>query len=446
VARARAAMGVTVVFDPFVEQEFRRFAGQLETDPLMVLLARMRREAAIDALKSQPGVDEVIPSGSLARGTHLGRIHDVDLIVVFDQDAHPEWRGPGSADVALEHVQGMVADSLQGGLFSMVHDTEKRNHVVKANLDPSWGPFLDALVPIAPPIDIMPAIRVGSHLRVPERLNRDLSDEPWVEVDPEKLMRMVAARRREWSNFDKVVRLVKVWADDRKLGLSRLAVEVMVLKYLPRPSLFETLSCSDAIAEFFREAADHIVDDKIIDPAGRCGEIVPGLNYDSLQEALAESAKLAEVAVAAERAWEGRHYSVEGVTHPSVFWQEIFGKENIRRPRVWYYSPRFPEMRPDPESRHWFDEHAEPADETWSWAGHMSANRFWSEPGPETPDEAAREGPEPVHEGSRIVPEAREPDEAAEPPGEAAVTDSLGDVLTERTQETPVSPSVFGAC
>lgn len=459
----RAAMGVTVVFDPFVEREFQRFARKLETDPLMVLFAKWRREAAIDALKRQPGVTEVVPSGSMARGTHMRRIHDVDLIVVFDDDAYVEWHGPGSADVALEHVQGMIAEALQGGPFSLVHDTDKRNHVVKANLEPSWGPLLDAIVPSAPPMDVMPAIREGTHLRIPERLNPRLRKDPWIAADPEKFMRMVAARQRQWSNFDKVVRMIKVWADDRDLGLSRLGVEVLVLKYLPRPGIFETLSCSDAIAGFFEAAAENIKQDKLVDPAGHCGEIIEDLNYDKLQAALADSAETARKAVNAERKWADRRSAIEAVTHPSVYWQKIFGKANIDRPRDWSYSPWFPETRPEPESRRWFDERAEPRDKAWTWTGHTSGRRAGDTPGPTRPSKATREHARTAYDGpppaSRPAdrPDAgfRRPDRpnagvpgtgaAAGNPREAAAKDSLGGTLSSRPGTgTPRGATIFG--
>ena len=38
----------------------------------------------IGKLERLPDVVEVIESGSLARGTQIGPVHDVDLIVVFD--------------------------------------------------------------------------------------------------------------------------------------------------------------------------------------------------------------------------------------------------------------------------------------------------------------------------------------------------------------------------
>jgi tRNA nucleotidyltransferase (CCA-adding enzyme) len=68
----------------------------------------------INALKDRPDVVEVIPSGSLARSTHLGPIDDVDLIVVFDESMHPDWHGGGSAQVGacvgeLVTVRGRAA-------------------------------------------------------------------------------------------------------------------------------------------------------------------------------------------------------------------------------------------------------------------------------------------------------------------------------------------------
>ncbi len=332
-----------------ISAEFDRFGREIASDPIMVLLARWRRSAFIDALRRRPDVVEIIPSGSLARGTHVGPIHDVDLIVVFDQTMHPEWRGSGSAQAALEHTQTGIRGSLHGGPLSLVHDTELRNHVVKCRLDPSLGPF-DLVIPGAPPVDVMPAVRAGSHLRVPERRS-----DRWIDVDPERLMKMVAARQREWSNFDQVVRMIKDWAEHHGLHLKSVAVEVLVLMYLPRPGLFESMSCSDAIARFFEKASRaHIT--KLVDPA-RHRVIDPGMDYGALREALADSARWARKAVEDERAWENRHLSRDGVTHPSVAWQQVFGKKRFRRPRVWYWAPYFPEATPVPESRPWFDQH-----------------------------------------------------------------------------------------
>ena len=66
-------------------------AKAIESDPIGVLLAKWRRDAFIGKLKQLPDVVEVIPSGSLARGTQIGPVHDVDLIVVFKQSEHPDY-------------------------------------------------------------------------------------------------------------------------------------------------------------------------------------------------------------------------------------------------------------------------------------------------------------------------------------------------------------------
>jgi hypothetical protein len=403
---------------------FDKFAQDIESDPLQVLQARSRRSTVIRALKSRPDVVGVIPSGSLARGTHLGPIHDVDVIVVFDQSAHPDWHGRGSAQAALEYTQAAIRETLQAGLgrpLGLVHETELRNHVVKCDLSPSLGP-LDAIIPDPPPVDVMPAIREGSHLRVPERLS-----DRWIDVDPERLMGMVAARERAWSNFDEVVRMIKDWADHHELNMKSLPIEVMVLEYLPKPGLFETMSCSDAVARFF-DAASRAHITRLADPAGRSGEIDPHMNYAKLRKALDESADLARQAVDAERAWQNRRTAQEGVTHPNVFWQEIFGNDRFKRPRVWYWYPRSPVERPSTASRRWFDERAEPADESgWSW-------RPW------------RNGPSEPHSPGRTA-ESREPHPHAPAETAGPMPDgpaSLGEVLSSITQDVPATPSTFG--
>ena len=403
---------------------FDNFAYEIETDPLMVLLARWRRRVVIDVLKGRPNVVEVIPFGNLARGTHLGLIHHVDLIVVFDESTHPDWRGAGSARAALEHLQAAIRETLQAGPerpFGLIHDTELRNHVVKCDLDPSLGP-LSAVIPDAPPVDVMPTLRNGSFLRVPERVG-----DHWIDVDPERLMRMVAARQRAWFNFDEVVRMIKGWADYHGLNMRSLAAEVLVLQYLPRPGLFEIMSCSDAVARLF-EAASRVGITRLADPAGRRGEIDPRMNYALLRKALARSAELARRAVDAEQAWKNRHQAQGGLTHPSMFWREIFGRHGFTRPRVWYWYPQFPAEQPPPGSRNWFDAIAEPADESaWSW-------RPWHD-GPSGPRPADR-----LAESRRPRPD--DPAEAGEavPDGPAP----LEEVLSSITQDVPTMPSLFG--
>ena len=215
----------------------------------------------------------------------------------------------------------------RGAAGGLLKETEQRTHVVKYNGD--WaGPFKE-LIPSAPPVDVMPAVREGSHLLIPER------GTGWIEVDPEWLIRQVEQRQREWKYFTKVVGMVKAWARLNHLKMKNLAVEVMVLEYCPRPRLFETLAVGDAVARFFEAAAKARIT-SLEDPAKLCGKIDPGMNYGKLHSALSDAADLARQAMKAERAWKNPQYAVGAVINPKVFWRELFGKKYPRaRERFW---------------------------------------------------------------------------------------------------------------
>jgi hypothetical protein len=319
---------------------FRSFSEEIASDPIGVLLAKWRRDAFIRKLMQLPDVVEVIPSGSLARGTHIGPVHDVDLIVVFDSDQHPDYgirgrtkKAEESAAAAITHLEGELLEQLhpwRGAAGGLVKETEQRRHVVKYNGD--WtGPFKD-YIPAAPPVDVMPAVREGSHLLIPER------ETGWIDADPERLIRQVAQRQREWKYFTEVTGMVKAWAKLNDLKIKNLAVEAMILKYCPRPRLFETLAVGDAVARLFEAAAGaHIT--SLRDPAGRCGEIDPNINFGRLRRALDDARGLAERAMDAEHAWKDRHYAVGEVIHPDVYWRKLFGKEYPRTHKRFWREP-----------------------------------------------------------------------------------------------------------
>ena len=376
---------------------FRSFSHAIESDPIGVLLAKWRRDAFIEKLERLPDVAEVIPSGSLARGTQIGPVHDVDLIVVFESSAHPDYgRGRESAQAAMEHLQRELLEQLHpwtGPEQGPPGETELRSHVVTYD-GGSAGPYAD-IIPLPPPVDVMPAVREGSHLLIPER------GTGWVDVDPEKLMRQVAQRQREWKYFTEVVRMVKAWAEHNHLNMKNLAIEVMVLKYCPRPGLFETLSSGEAVARFFEKAAKaHITNLK--DPAGRCGEIDPGMNYLRLQAALDRAAGLARGAMDAEHAWKNQFRISEPVPHPDVFWRALFGSKYPRARK------RF--LRPS-STEPWFGGYkAESA--TTAGSGYRGTEGFGN--GPRRPDDRSPNEP-----GGR-GPDGpdRNPDEPhAKPPG-----------------------------
>jgi hypothetical protein len=314
------------------DDSFRAFGREIQSDPISVLLAKWRRDAFIKDLEGRPDVVEVIPSGSLARGTQIGPVHDVDLIVVFSPSEHQDYgHGSDSARAAMDHLESSLQAARHPWPVAerpLLTETEQKRHVVKCS-GVSTGPF-ENIISSGPPVDVMPAVRPGGHLRVPEDGNS------WIDVDPEGFMRLVAEREREWEYFTEVSKMVKAWAEHNHLDIRNLAIEVMVLRYCPRPRFFQTLAVGEALAQFFENAAQaHIT--SLRDPAGWCGEIDPRLDYAGLRRALGQAADLSRRAMNAEYARASRFDPADRVPHPDVFWRELFGNKYPKaRERFWH--------------------------------------------------------------------------------------------------------------
>lgn len=128
--------------------------------------ARRRRDVFRTALPSAEDVLEVVPTGSLARGTHKDPIHDVDVVVVYDAEEHPTWGQPGnSAQEALEHTRELVNEKLgpDGTEGEEVRLTHLQKHAVKCFLD-------DPETEDAFTVDATPALRHPERgIWIPER-------------------------------------------------------------------------------------------------------------------------------------------------------------------------------------------------------------------------------------------------------------------------------------
>ena len=273
--------------------------------------ARRRRNFFCDAFGSQSDVKEALPSGSLARGTQRDPIHDVDLIIVFRPEDHPDWDGgSGSAEAALQYLRGQVTNLLGVGAGTVKREvrlTHLRNHVVKCFLDDPDDE--DAFA-----VEVMPALRrEEGGLRIPERHN-----DGWVTADPEFLISAVAARHREWRSFAPMVRTVKKWKDVACLDMKSLTAEVLALNCMPRPLPGEVLARPVALQRFFTSAASAVMYG-VLDPAGHCGEIQPGLDRAATRAALLEAADVASRAVAAEH--RGDHDAAV------CLWRSVFGPD-----------------------------------------------------------------------------------------------------------------------
>jgi hypothetical protein len=268
---------------------------EVNAHPAQLTEARERRDLIREAFVDEDDVDQLFPSGSLARGTMLAPIHDVDYVVVFNGDCHREWGQPGeSAGEALSYVSSRVNDLLgvsNGSVRRAVRLAAPRNHAVKCFLDDPGDdlPFT---------VDVVPALEQSDGtLLIPESESKR-----WIQADPKDLMRRIAARHEKWNRFVHTVRLIKHWnANVAKAGLKSLAIEVLAYQCIP--DVYTTGDKElrpDALMRFFTAAVVGI-EEPICDPAGICGEIQPDLDVELAVTKLQEASDGAYLAVAAEQ-------------------------------------------------------------------------------------------------------------------------------------------------
>lgn len=291
-----------------VYEAFNAYQQTIDADPAHVALARERRDLFIGALEKVDDVKEIVKSGSLERRTQLEPIHDVDLIMVFDAAAVPEWGSPGSSsDDALGRAHDEVVTRLglsQGTDSKLVRRADTRDHAVKCFVDPPEDehPFT---------VDVMPVVRQADDtLLIPSTHTRQ-----WSTADPEYLIDQVRLHHEDWSFFRPLVRVLKNWrtgitSDTR---IKSLVIEVLALQCLPRSG-----NRPEALRQFFTAAAVQ-VNLGVEDPAGHCGPIQPDLDTAALRDALLDAADLADRACdqAARNDPDGAQRT----------WQELFGPD-----------------------------------------------------------------------------------------------------------------------
>lgn len=271
-----------------VNDAFKAFQDVVNADITAVKEARTRRDLFKEAFGPLPDVDEVIPSGSLARGTQKDPIRDVDVIIVFNGDDHPDWGEPGASakdalDYTREHVHGLLG-ATKGTHAQEVRLARWRNHAVKCFLDDPQDP--DAFT-----VDAMPTLRRDGKLLIPQATSKE-----WIYADPEYLITEVASKHAAWNKFAGTVRMLKWWAAEQKIKIKSLVMEVLALQFLPTDS-----SQPSAIAQFFVSAAYHIEGgSEVLDPAQLCGPIQSDLDYEKFADRLASARAGAAKAIQAQ--------------------------------------------------------------------------------------------------------------------------------------------------
>jgi len=291
-----------------VAEGFEGFQEKVDADPKQVRTARDRRDVFESALGSDGDVIEIVRSGSLERRTQLRPVHDVDLIVVYDANEHPEWGNAGdSACDAVVHTGSRVSSLL--GVSTGTHtrlvrqvNVADRNRSAKCFVDPPEQD--DAFT-----VDVMPALRQpDGTLLIP-----NCGQRRWETADPEYLVREVARLEAEWALWVPTVRTLKSWRLSVPGKVKSLVMEVLALTCLPT-----TLDRPEALREFFTAAAV-AVNAGVSDPAGYCGLIQHDLDVSTLRRELERARDLARQACAADR--NGETDAALGI------WQELFGED-----------------------------------------------------------------------------------------------------------------------
>lgn len=276
-----------------------------DADPDQVREGRRRRDLFRDTFCPEDEIDGVVPSGSLARSTQRDPVNDVDLILVYKADAHPDWGGDGgSAEEALAHtaerVNGLVG-ATHGSFAQEIRLARPGNHAVKCFFDDPDDP--DAFT-----VDAMPALRQSDGtLRVPEKESRK-----WIATDPEHLIELVRKRHEEWDLFRPMARVLKLWKDVQDTSLKSLTVEVLALHHLPAGK-----TAPQALYRFFN-AVETAIELPIEDPAGLCGPTQRRVDIDKARSAVRHAARAS---------WEAVTAQADGDTdRAGCLWRSIFGE------------------------------------------------------------------------------------------------------------------------
>jgi hypothetical protein len=289
-----------------IEKAFDDFQSVVNADKKRVDLARERRDVFKKAFMAESDVAEVFGSGSLARSTQLDPVHDVDLVIVYRAEDHPDWGLPGeSASEALQHARERVRYLLgatDGTVEQLVRYTLPRDRAVKCFIDP---PEMEG----AFTVDAMPVLRqADGTLLIPSKRSKE-----WTTADPEYLIEAVADHQRDWEHFRATVRVLKRWRLSVPTKVKSLVMEVLALQCMPRSG-----TRPEALRAFFT-AASIQVNWGVNDPAEHCGAVQADLNILVLREALEEARDAATRACALDADGDA--------DEAQRAWQEVFGSD-----------------------------------------------------------------------------------------------------------------------
>ncbi len=247
-------------------QAFAKFHERLKLDPAEVAFARSFPDDVRGAL-SEGGVKitHSFLQGSLARGTMVSPLKDVDMVVCLDPNAHGHLLGePSGPDQAM-------------GILQKTLEVQLRSHYP----DLRFGPRKAHALPIElggnrPSFDLVPAFEATTDDG--DVLIADRENWQWVYSNTRKLNRVVSDDNKATEGIlIHVVRMIK-HAVRSKLheGFPSLVLESVAITALPK-----SMSYAEACLLVFEKGAE-MLGGPIFDPTGRdnltpkIDEIEPG--------------------------------------------------------------------------------------------------------------------------------------------------------------------------
>ncbi|HEX3240430.1 MAG TPA: hypothetical protein VHR18_09870 [Solirubrobacterales bacterium] len=253
----------------------RAAAASPETDSRARQMQGFLARALTGSLEGARG----IAYGSLARGTHVDPIRDVDVLLVLEP-------GDGPDRIGSDHDPERVLGVLEQKIAAATRDTIWRGstsigaHSVKCFPGGRTG---QRPVTFA---DVVPAVPTAAD----SFLIPDLPQKRWVETNPSVLMNRVRERQAEWEHFIPLVRLLKRWNAANGEPIKSLAIEVLAIEAM------EPASPPRALADFFA-AGSSLASRSLLDPAGLCGRIDPGGDFAHAELIFQRASRLARQAV-----------------------------------------------------------------------------------------------------------------------------------------------------
>lgn len=292
-----------------VDVAFDRVGEATGPEQISRLFARMQRDRFTRGLRPGGGrVLQVINTGNASSREIPEEMTGIDLIAVLPAD--PLERISTAATLTM--LRNLVWAQVYG---RRMHDRDLDRHLryddraVRCSWKDLSLRMFDGLITEPSAVTVMPAYRRDSQIVVPTAGS-------WVELPAQQVTDPVERSRRAWDHFTDISRMIRAWSRCRETALTSIAVDVLTLAFMPRPQRWRTLTRAEALARFFRTAAEQL---DVIRVPGSGAELDTGLDYPALRRSLAESAELARTA--ADAATDGDRVEAENI------WNHLLGND-----------------------------------------------------------------------------------------------------------------------